>query len=63
MWLRFNKVRKQIKANLDSRAYTDLALTPVEDTDSEALELFTVTDAAQAALKKHGNLPQRPAEA
>jgi hypothetical protein len=63
LWLRFNKVRKAIKANPDSRAYTDLALTPVADTDSEALELFTVTDAAQAALKKHGNLPQRPVEA
>ncbi len=63
LWLRFNKVRKAIKANPDSRAYTDLALTPVEETDSEALELFTVTDAAPAALKKHGNVPPRQAEA
>jgi hypothetical protein len=61
LWLRFSKVRKAIKADPHARAYTDLALTPVEETDNESLELFTVTDAAQAALKKHGNLPpQRP---
>jgi hypothetical protein len=63
LWLRFNKVRKQIKADPNSRAYTDIALTPVEETDSEALELFNVTDAAQAALKKHGHVPPRQAEA
>ena len=54
---RFNKVRKEIKANPNSRAYTDLALTPVEETDNESLALFTVTDAAQAALKKSGAAP------
>jgi hypothetical protein len=52
---RFNKVRKQIKANPDRRAYTDLALTPVAETNAESLDLFTVTDAAKAALKKTSN--------
>jgi radical SAM superfamily enzyme YgiQ (UPF0313 family) len=57
---RFNKVRKEIKADPNRRAYTDLALTPVEETDTESLALFTVTDAAQAALKKHGGaLPRQ----
>jgi pyruvate-formate lyase-activating enzyme len=57
---RFNKVRKEIKANPNRRAYSDLALTPVEETDAESLSLFSVTDAAQAALKKHGGaLPRQ----
>ena len=60
LWRRFNKVRKEIKANPNSRAYTDLALTPVDETDTDSLALFTVTDAAQAALKKHGSaLPRQ----
>jgi hypothetical protein len=49
---RFNKVRKEIKADPNRRAYTDLALTPVEETDAESLDLFTATEAAKAALKK-----------
>jgi hypothetical protein len=49
---RFNRVRKEIKADPNRCAYTDLALTPVEETDAESLALFTVTDAAKAALKK-----------
>jgi hypothetical protein len=37
-----------------------LALTPVDETDTDSLALFTVTDAAQAALKKHGSaLPRQ----
>ncbi len=49
---RFNKVRKEIKADPNRRAYTDLALTPMTETDDESLALFTVSDAARAALKK-----------
>jgi hypothetical protein len=51
---RYNRVRKEIKASPNRRAYTDLALTPVEETDDESLALFTVSDAAKAALKKAG---------
>ena len=63
LFLRFNKVRKEIKADPHSRKYTDVALTPVEETDMESLELFSVTDAAQAALKKHGKAAPRHADA
>jgi hypothetical protein len=63
LWLRFNKVRKEIKANPNRFAYTDLALTPVQETDDECLALFTVTDAAKAALKKTGGTQPRPATA
>jgi hypothetical protein len=57
---RFNKVRKEIKADPNRRVYNDLALTPVEETDTDSLELFTVTESAKAALKKHGsNLPRQ----
>jgi hypothetical protein len=48
---RYNKVRKEIKANPHRSAYADLALTPVEETDDESLALFTATDAAKQALK------------
>jgi hypothetical protein len=51
---RYNKVRKEIKANPNRSAYSDLALTPVEETNDESLALFTVSDAARAALKKGG---------
>jgi hypothetical protein len=57
---RFNKVRKQIKADPNRRAYTDLALTPVEETYAESLDLFSVTDAAKAALKKTASAQPRP---
>lgn len=57
---RFNKVRKDIKANPNRRAYMDLALTPVEETDAQSLDLFTVTDAAKAALKKSGSSQPHP---
>ena len=60
MLRRFNKVRKEIKADPNRRVYNDLALTPVEETDTDSLELFTVTESAKAALKKHGsNLPRQ----
>ncbi len=49
---RFNRVRKEIKADPNRRAYRDVALAPVEETNAESLELFTVTDSAKAALKK-----------
>ncbi|MGH9719691.1 MAG: hypothetical protein ACRD8O_05725 [Bryobacteraceae bacterium] len=59
LWRRFDKVRKEIKADPNRRAYTDLALTPVEETEAESLALFTVTDAAKAALKKTASAKHR----
>ncbi len=58
---RYNRVRKEIKANPDARAYTDLALTPVEETDAESLALFSVTAAAKAALEKQQHAGTRRA--
>jgi hypothetical protein len=49
---RFNKIRKEIKANPNRLAYRDVALTPVEEVNAESLALFQTTDAAKAALKK-----------
>ncbi len=61
---RYSRVRKDIKADPErARAYTDLALTPVEETDTDSLSLFNVTEAAQAALKKHGSALPRQARA
>jgi len=56
---RFNKVRKAIKADPNRRAYTDLALTAVEEINAESLDLFTASDAAKAALKKAANSQSR----
>jgi len=52
LWWRFNRVRRQINADPSSSAYTDLALKPVAEEDSESLGLFSITDAAKAALRK-----------
>jgi hypothetical protein len=60
---RYGKVRKEIKADPNRFAYTDLALTPVAETDDESLALFTVTEAAKAALKKSGAHQPRVATA
>lgn len=61
---RFNRVRKQIKADPNRRAYTDLALTPGDETDVESLALFTNSETAKATLQKeHGRTPTHAASA
>ena len=40
--VRFYRFRRQLKRDPESRHYTDQALTPVRDDESESLELFTV---------------------
>ena len=61
---RFNRVRKQITADPNRRAYTDLALTPGDETDVESLALFTNSEAAKATLQKeHGRTPTHAASA
>jgi radical SAM superfamily enzyme YgiQ (UPF0313 family) len=49
---RLTRVRKRIQHDPAMRDYTDIALTPVEDGDEAGLEMFDVTDAARAAVKK-----------
>ena len=45
---RFLKARARVERDPDKEHYTDLALTPPQANDLEALELFTTTDAAPA---------------
>ncbi len=43
---------QRIKRDPASRTYTDLALTPVEEAETEHLEMFEHTGAAKAAVAK-----------
>ncbi|MDA8049336.1 MAG: radical SAM protein [Rhodospirillales bacterium] len=52
MTLRLAAVRRAIKRDPNRRAYTDTALTPVAEEEMDALEMFTVTDAARTAADK-----------
>lgn len=49
---KMSRVRRQIKADKHARDYMDQALTPVIADELEALEMFTVNDAAKAAVTK-----------
>jgi hypothetical protein len=44
------KLAARIEADPKAMEYTDLAMTPVADDDTENLEMFTHTDAAKAAV-------------
>lgn len=44
LWWRFSKVRRQIKRDPNSRAYSDLALSPVTEMEEADLALLTPTD-------------------
>ena len=50
--LKFRRVRKNLKSDPDSRAYTDLALTPPEQHELAELELFTQSAPARAAAAR-----------
>lgn len=50
--LRYQPIRRRIKADPNARSYTDLSLTPVEDSEVEAMELYSFTQSAQAAVTK-----------
>ena len=49
---RFGRIRRRLKRDPNVRAYTDQALTPVNDTELDALEIFSATDAAKTAAEK-----------
>jgi radical SAM superfamily enzyme YgiQ (UPF0313 family) len=49
---RFGRVRRRLKRDPHARHYTDQALTPVVEAELDALELFTGSDAAKAAVGK-----------
>jgi hypothetical protein len=50
--LKMSRVRRAIKRDPNARSYMDQALTPVVADELEALEMFTVNDAAKAAVTK-----------
>ena len=50
--LRLFATCKQIKNDPATQTYTDLALSPVDDAEEEALEMFEHSEAAQAAVAK-----------
>jgi len=49
---KLHNLRKRIEADSASKHYTDLAITPVLDTDEENLRMYQATDSARAALAK-----------
>jgi len=51
-YLRLTMMRKRIKRDPAARAYTDLALSPVDEHADEHLEMYAHTDAARAAVDK-----------
>ncbi len=49
---RLGRIRRRIKKDPEKKAYTDLALSPVNESEFETLALYTVTDTARAAVQK-----------
>ena len=64
-WARLELVRQRIRRDPNRRNYMDAALTPVTESETETLELFTHSEAARDAVKHvrhveeltHGALP------
>ena len=52
MIVKVGRLRKRIKADPNRNAYTDLALTPVNDEEMDALEMFGINDAAKASVAR-----------
>ena len=50
--LRYGSFRQMLKLSKTAKDYTDLSLTPVDDDEYEALEMFAVTESAKAAVDK-----------
>ncbi|MEQ8788458.1 MAG: radical SAM protein [Pirellulaceae bacterium] len=58
-FLRIDKLRKRVEREQQITPYTDAALAPVEAEADEALQIFSITDAAQAAAAKAKSKKQR----
>ena len=50
--VRFGLFRRRLKKDPEKRNYTDLSLTPVQEEQSDTMEMFSVTDSAKAAVVK-----------
>jgi len=53
---RLRRMRMEVLAEPGIENYTDMAIAPVSDDDTESLEMFQVSDAARSAVKKAKNL-------
>jgi tRNA A37 methylthiotransferase MiaB len=53
---RLRRMQMEVLAESGIENYTDIAIAPVADDDTESLEMFQVSDAARAAVKKAKNL-------
>jgi hypothetical protein len=51
MWLRIERLRRNIRNDPARRDYRDRAMAPVEDGDVETLELFTHNEGARSAVQ------------
>ena len=49
LFMKFRRVRREIKNSPDVHTYTDVAMTPVEQPELATLDLFTQTSSAKAA--------------
>ncbi len=50
--LRLYRMRRRVERDADPLAYTDLAITPVIEAESESLEMFALNVASRAAVEK-----------
>ena len=54
--------RWRLKRDPDAKHYMDQALTPVDDQELSAMEMYSVTDAARTAVDVHKDKQQRRAQ-
>jgi radical SAM superfamily enzyme YgiQ (UPF0313 family) len=50
--LKLHRMRKRMEKDPAAKAYTDLAITPVVDAETEALEMFELNQSSRAAVEK-----------
>ena len=46
-WFQIDRMRRRVRNDPNRHGYTDASLTPVEDNDTETMEMFTHTEAAR----------------
>ena len=57
--LKFHKVRRALERDPESKNYTDLSLTPVQDDEIEVLEIFNATESAHLDVEKEMHRRER----
>ena len=51
-FLKLTRLRKRIQRDPAMRAYSDIAIAPMEEGEEQSLEMFDVTEAARTAVAK-----------